>query len=98
MGTVNDFVAFVLSKYNKQLRDNWLSVSPVDPPTDLQTDVVKVNNFLRIQLGLLETDTTKARECLVMEPTFDAWARNFEAEVAPIIARHGLPVWHTQRA
>lgn len=98
MGTVNDFVAFVLSKYSKQLKAEWLKISPVNPPSDIQTDVIKVNNFLRIQLGLLEVDTTSARECLVMEPSFDAWARNFEKGVAPTIARYGLPAWNKSNA
>lgn len=94
MGSVNDFIAFTFLQYSQQLKEDWLKVSPISTPgPSLESDVIKVNNFLRIQLGLLEMDTTKARECLIMEPSFDAWARNFREVVAPVIAKHGLPVW-----
>tara|TARA_B100000929_G_C15510907_1_gene420346 strand:- start:4057 stop:4344 length:288 start_codon:yes stop_codon:yes gene_type:complete len=94
MDSLNDAIALILARHSTEARDNWLHFSPITQPITFQQDIVRVNHFLRIQLGLLDIDTTEARECLTNEEDWNAWLDGFEVMIAPIIVRHGLPIWH----
>lgn len=93
MDNLNQAIALILSRYSRDAGDKWLRFSPIHRPTTFQHDIVRVNHFLRIQLGLLDVDTTMARETLTNEEDHNAWLDGFEELIVPIIVRHGLPAW-----
>lgn len=93
MGNLNNAIASILQEYGDGVKQNWLHFSPIDESMGLQEDMRKANAFLRIQLGLLDVDTTRARECLTQEDSLKPWLDGFKEEIAPLIAQHGLPLW-----
>lgn len=94
MGTLNEIIAFILSSHSVAAREQWLLHSPIKVSEGYERDIIKVNQFLRVQLGLLEVDTTQARECLTNETDHAIWVEGFEELVAPVIASYGLPAWN----
>lgn len=50
-----------------------------------------INNVLRIQIGLLETDTFAARLCLSDEGDYHQWLRNIDRAICPLMIRYDLP-------
>ena len=94
MGNLNKIIAYILAKHSEHISKLWLQYSPITESVDMVTDIQKANHFLRIQLGLLEVDTTEARECLTTPVDLSDWTTDFEEVVAPVILRHGLPIWN----
>ena len=90
---LNEAIILILQRRSKEAGENWYRYSPITQPNSFQEDIVRVNHFLRIQLGLLDVDTTKARECLTNEEDYHAWLDGFEEVVVPVIIQHGLPAW-----
>lgn len=56
-----------------------------------QEQVVAVNSFWRVQLGMLKESTINEREYLMNDLTVDQWLLRFERHVVPTIVRHQLP-------
>lgn len=52
-----------------------------------------INNYLRVQLGMLPCSTVNERECLMDDVSEREWLRLFNKHVAPTIAAYGLPAW-----
>lgn len=94
MSNLHEIITNILAKISKNQSQKWMLYSPVTLPTTIEQDIVRVNEFLRIQLGLLNADVLEARKCLVDQELPKEWIKNFEREVAPVIARHGLPIWY----
>jgi hypothetical protein len=55
--------------------------------------MVHLNNYLRVQLGMLPCSTVNERECLMDDVTEREWLRLFNKHVAPTIVAYGLPAW-----
>lgn len=87
----------LIAEHSRKQGKMWMLYSPVTVPNSQTLDIIIVNQFLRVQLGLLEVDkgvdTSNARECLVDGEIPKEWIKNFKDAVAPVIARYGLPVW-----
>lgn len=79
-----------------KLVEQWEERSPVkDTPNWDLRDVNRINNFFRLNLGLLPTDTMEARSALNFEGDFNAWSENFEEFVLPVLIKRGIPPWNT---
>lgn len=63
--------------------------------TDPKEQLHEANNFLRVQLGLMDHSTTKVREHLIDNLPISTWLRGFKEHVAPTIVKHGLTTWTT---
>lgn len=57
----------------------------------INDQLVAVNNFWRLQLGLLPFDTIDAREYLMVDVSAELWMERFKRHVIPIIVQHELP-------
>jgi len=94
MATLNEEILLLIRKSNDPaLLENWERYSPISFSIDYPLDVKYVNDFLRIQLGLLDCDTYRLRECLVNEPVMEDWLSGFEEEILPFLHNNPLPVW-----
>ena len=91
--TLNDKIATVFRHYSPEFEHAWQIHSPIKESQGLFKDIMAVNNYLRIQLGLLDADTTEERQCLANDVNLDEWIDNFEDVVAPTIVRYQLPDW-----
>lgn len=78
-----------------KLAAEWEYRSPIKSSVSWTTeDINRVNNFFRLNLGLLPVDTREARSALNFEGDFDAWSENFEDFVLPVLIERGLPPWN----
>lgn len=94
MKSLNERIHVSLHRLDKNASNMWMAVSPIiNSHGDAGADIVRVNHFLRTQLGLLDVDTTEARSCLTNETNIDEWMVNFDELIAPLIVEHGLPAW-----
>lgn len=59
------------------------------PPEDEQMRII--NDFWRVQIGLLDTDTISVRSCLVDGLDAGVWLRNFDRYVAQYVTQYPLP-------
>lgn len=57
----------------------------------LDKELTNLNQFWRVQLGLLNIDTSSARECLIDDISREDWLRLFNEHVIPIIIEADLP-------
>lgn len=89
--TLINRIGGVIGKYSTVAEQAWLQHAPWTTPHTCERRLV--NEYLRLQLGLLPMDTTPQRECLTGEATNDDYLRLFEVHVAPLIVQVGLPDW-----
>jgi len=91
--SLNDRISMALGNHSETAVSLWNTHSPIVQGQGIQEDLRRVNNFLRIQLGLLDIDTTEERCCLSNNCDLNEWIENFEDVVLPTILKYGLPVW-----
>lgn len=93
MTTLNDRITTAFENYSPQAACRWQAVSPIYYSRSLHEDLMAVNRFLRIQLGLLDVDTTTERQYLCNDCDLQEWLEGFEDVVLPTIMDYGLPIW-----
>ncbi|MNV32362.1 hypothetical protein D3C71_1236980 [compost metagenome] len=80
-----------LSKHSSDAADKLHRFyQPAQTP---EHQVSHLNNYLRVQLGMLPCSTVSERECLMDDVSEREWLRLFNKHVAPTIAAYGLPAW-----
>lgn len=89
--TLNERIAAAFERYGPSFREQWCAISPIEQSRTLREDLLAVNRFLRIQLGLLDTDTTIERQLLSNDVDLNEWLDGFEDIVLPTIIAYGLP-------
>lgn len=57
-------------------------------PPHIHQQISQLNDFLRLQLGMMKTNTFKPRRCLVDNITPEAWLANFKNYVLPYILKN----------
>lgn len=94
MESLNARIHRILYNQSRNAASSWNTYTPIiEPSSEIRSDLIRVNTFLRIQLGMLNVDTTIVRECLDNGSDIDEWVSNFETYIAPVIIEHGLPIW-----
>lgn len=82
----------LLNKASPASAQSWLMLYTANnSDRSFQEQVVTVNSFWRVQLGLLTESTINEREYLMEGLTVDQWLMRFERYVIPTIVRHNLP-------
>lgn len=89
MSTFVDLVVQCLNKHSPDAASKFQQhfVAPATNP------IMAINNYLRVQLGMLACSTVNERECLMDDVSEREWLRLFNKHVAPTIAAYGLPAW-----
>lgn len=59
------------------------------PPESEQMRII--NDFWRVQIGLMDNDTLTIRSCLVDGLDPNVWLRNFDRYVAQYVTQYALP-------
>ncbi|MBE0438341.1 MAG: hypothetical protein IBX57_01045 [Gammaproteobacteria bacterium] len=90
---LNFEIAKRLEPYGKEVVDAWLSHSPINGASHVDSDLIVVNTFLRIQLGSLNVNTVEIRSYLNDSIPVNIWLKGFSEAIAPFLAREGLPAW-----
>lgn len=90
--SLTDRVGAVLARHDLKAEARWHQ--HFQGQGNGQTERRQINEYLRLQLGMLPVDTTPQRECLSEDSTDEDYLRLFDTYVAPMIVRHGLPDWN----
>jgi hypothetical protein len=56
-----------------------------------EQQIHEINEFWRVELGLLNTNTLNARSCIIEDISPDIWLRNFNRYVMDVILTDTLP-------
>lgn len=87
MSNLSEKIESCLARHNPDLAIRWHNNVAVG-------ELPQVNDYLRLELGLLPFSTTEARECLVDDIAEKDWLRHFRKYVAPVIVQSGgFPAW-----
>lgn len=92
MNSFFDSVVQCLSKHSNDAATKLAQFTPAMTGQNA-TPVSHLNNYLRVQLGMLPCSTVSERECLMDDVSERDWLRLFNKHVAPTIAAYGLPAW-----
>lgn len=94
-----DVVTALLIKYNHPEPEAWriwnTGLHPdCNSSTDLNIQRFLINRQLRMQIGLVDADTTIARQCLndQSEVSIIDYVRLLEEGVIPCMVRHQIPL------
>jgi hypothetical protein len=91
---MNSFFDSVVQCLSKHSRDAATKLHHHTPSAALNVSpIAHINNYLRVQLGMLPCSTVAERECLMDDVSEREWLRLFNKHVAPTIAAYGLPAW-----
>lgn len=67
---------------------HWNNALPLE-----NDQISTINEFWRIQLGMLEIDTIQVRSYLIDDISPDFWMDNFKRYILDTVLQHTLP-WH----
>lgn len=92
--TLKNRIRALLDSYDHRVGFLWSNYAPSNMPGDTpEIEILRLNSYLRTELGLLPYDTISARECLEDYIPERVWFKNFQRYVAPVIIQYGLPSW-----
>lgn len=91
MSSFYDSVVQCLNKHSPDAANKF--IQHYRPSPTAPSPIADVNNYLRVQLGMLPCSTVSERECLMDDVSEREWIRLFNKHVAPTIVAYGLPAW-----
>lgn len=91
MSSFFDSVVQCLNKHSPDAADKLTRHYAPNPV--VKNQVPELNNYLRVQLGMLPCSTVHERECLMDDISEREWVRLFNRHIAPTIVAYGLPDW-----
>lgn len=97
MSTLNTRIGDAFERYGNHYCSLWYHISPITQSKSLREDLLTVNRFFRITLGLLDTDTTLERQYLTNEVDLNEWLEGFEEVILPTLMNNRvMESWESQ--
>lgn len=94
MITLHERLVHLINKHSPRLRHEWEQRSPIKSSEGEIYDISKVNQYLRITLGMLPLNTTGARESLYETDDVSTWLTDFETYVLPLLLQYNTVSHH----